>query len=138
MMSMIHTALDLNDKNKLVAMLWHQGETDANLLAEYDEHRSNLQNLLQAVRSEFNCPNLPFIAGDFVQQWNEENPQIVKPVIKAIKDVCSNNSKCEFVNTEGLLSNDQTLKNGDTIHFSRESLYILGERYFEKFKTLTE
>ena len=41
-----------------------------------------------------------------------------------------------FVETADLLSNNQKTSNGDDIHFCRESLYILGRRYYEAFEKL--
>ena len=41
-----------------------------------------------------------------------------------------------FVQTSDLLSNNQKIQNGDDIHFCREALYILGQRYFEAFKEI--
>jgi hypothetical protein len=136
MLEMIKTALNLNSENKLVAFLWHQGETDAILNATYETHFENLSYLLNAVRNRFKCPNLPFVAGDFVQEWKNKNGKICEPVIKAIQNVCKTNEKCAFVETVGLLSNNLIVDYEDIIHFSRESLYILGVRYFDAYKNI--
>ena len=45
--------------------------------------------------------------------------------------------KAAFVETADLPSNNQKTGNGDDIHFCRESLHVLGQRYFEKFLALT-
>ncbi len=134
MIEMTQTALDLNPENRLVAFLWHQGETDALLNASYETHYGNLSTLIKTVREKFNCPDLPFVAGDFVQQWIEQNSAICKPVISAMRDVCRDLNNAEFVETDGLLSNSQKLGWDDTIHFCRDSLYELGRRYFYAFK----
>ena len=133
MMEMIRTALALNPENRLVALLWHQGETDAIYHATYDQHYNHLSTLLSSVRETFAVPELPFIAGDFVQQWIEANPEICAPVLDAIRAVCRDTARCGFVETNDLPSNDQDFGGGDNIHFCRRSLYELGVRYFEKF-----
>lgn len=138
MIEMIKTALNLNPKNKLVAFLWHQGETDAILNALRDIHYKNLDTLVKTVRSTFNCQNLPFIAADFVNQWKNDNMTICFPVIEAIKNVCSDNINAKFIETSGLQSNDQMVGNGDTIHFSREALNLLGIKYFEAYKEISQ
>ena len=69
MIDMTRTALELNSKNKLVAFLWHQGETDAILNASQQTHFNHLSTLVQSVRNIFSCESLPFIAGDFANQW---------------------------------------------------------------------
>lgn len=143
MMEMIRTALSLNEKNCLVGFLWHQGETDALLNASYEIHYNHLMRLLRSVRNEFAVPELPFIAGDFVQQWKHDNIGICTPVVNAIHDVCRDCGHGIFVETGGLKSNAQELYDDpqeaeDTIHFSRRATYSLGKRYFEAFVKVFE
>ena len=138
MLEMTQTALELNPENRLKAFLWHQGETDALLNASYDTHYGNLSTLIKTVREKFHCPELPFVAGDFVQQWVGENAEICKPVVGAIHDLCRDLRNAKFVETNGLLSNAQKLGTDDTIHFCRNALYELGRRYFHAFMEITE
>lgn len=142
MMEMISTALELNEENRLLGLLWHQGETDAVHNASYRVHYDHLMGLVQSVRKEFQVPAMPFIAGDFVHHWKGENAEICAPVIDAIRAVCQDCGHGAFVETDGLLSNLQELGRStqcglemiqDNIHFSRNSLYLLGERYFEVY-----
>lgn len=143
MMEMIKTALSLNSSNRLVAFLWHQGETDAENKADCNTHYKNLSTLLNSVINTFNVPDLPFIAGDFVHDWKDKNLDICEPVIKAIKMVCAEHKNGRFVESDGLKSNAQVIPTnhplgwGDTdiIHFSRASIYELGDRYFDAFLT---
>lgn len=137
MMKMITTALELNTANKLVALLWHQGETDASLNADFQTHYKNLSTLINNVRKTYKCKNLPFIAGDFVHHWKSENMKICEPVIDAIKEACSDIGNAIFIDTTGLQSNDQRIGNQDNIHFCREALYQLGVKYFKAYEELT-
>ena len=41
-----------------------------------------------------------------------------------------------FVETSDLLSNNQKTQNNDDIHFCRESLHILGHRYYDAFEKI--
>lgn len=116
MMEMIKISLELNENNRLIALLWHQGEADAVLNASYETHYANLSTLVNAVKTTFHRPDLPFIAGDFTAQWKKENKLICEPVIRAIKDVCRECINGVFVTTDELLSNSQTYCCGDTIH----------------------
>ena len=141
MMEMIRTALSLNLENRLVAFLWHQGETDAIFQASHDLHYRNLSILLNSVRDTFHVPNLPFVAGDFVQHWKNDNIGICTPVVAAIRDVCTDLPFCGFVETDGLLSNTQEPywkpeEIDDSIHFSRQALYTLGLRYYRCFEEI--
>ena len=141
MLDMTKTALELNAENRLVALLWHQGENDAAAGASYETHYRNLSALVRGVRETFGTPALPFIAGDFVQHWKGENAGLCAPVVEAIRAVCRNCSPAAFVETDGLLSNLQFSSHHpfgweDNIHFCRRSVYELGERYFRAFAAL--
>jgi len=134
MMDMIQTALSLNPENRIVAFLWHQGETDACNKMTYDYYYENLTKLITTTRNTYSIENVPFICANFVKQWRDKNahPAWVD-IISAMRDVVKNNPKCAFIETDHLSSNDEILHNGDDIHFSRQSLYDLGELYFEEF-----
>ncbi|MHB8963494.1 MAG: sialate O-acetylesterase [Saccharofermentanales bacterium] len=133
MMEMIKTALELNSANRMAALLWHQGETDAVLGAGREQHYKNLSTLVKTVRSTFGYDTLPFIAGDFVYHWRNENLEPCLPVIDAMKDVCRDIGNARFIETSGLQSNHQKVGNNDTIHFCREAIYSLGMMYYEAF-----
>lgn len=133
MIEMIKTALELNSENKLVAFLWHQGETDAMLNTTKQMYFDNLSMLVKSVRNIFNCESLPFIAGDFVNNWKNDNLEISIPVITAIKDVCGSIGHAKFVETDELQSNAQKINSQDTIHFCREAQDQLGIKYFNAF-----
>ena len=140
MMEMIRTALSLNPENRLIALIWHQGETDAICHATYDQHYHHLNTLLNSVRDTFEVPELPFIAGDFVPRWKEANIQIAAPVSDAMRAVCTDCGHGGFAESHGLGSNAQDVDvhplgwgNTDDIHFSRRSIYELGLRYFREY-----
>ncbi len=141
MMEMIREALALNPENRLVAFLWHQGETDAMFQATYEQHYRHLLTMLSSVRETFGAAGLPFVAGDFVQHWKGDNAAISAPVVDAMRALCAEQPCCGFVETEGLLSNSQEQwhkpeEMDDSIHFSRRSIYKLGERYYRCFREI--
>lgn len=144
MTDMIRTALALNVDNRLICLIWHQGETDAVYNASYDVHYENLFTLVKLTRETFRAPELPFIAADFVHQWRDDNAGICAPVLDAIRAVCRDCGNAAFVETDGLLSNrQQSEQDGrtvidDTIHFSRRALYTLGKRYFDAYRAASE
>jgi len=137
-MEMIRTALALNAENRIVGFLWHQGETDAIANVSYEVHYHHLMGLLTSVRREFHISDVPFIAGDFVHHWKNENLEICTPVVEAIRAVCRECGYGAFVETDGLLSTLQELERDplgwlNYLHFSRKALYELGHRYFETY-----
>ena len=145
MIEMTQKALSMNKENRLVGILWHQGETDVINGATYDGHYNYLMGLVRSVGERFQVPAIPFIAGDFVQEWKNELLQFCIPVIDAIRDVCRDYEKGAFVETEGLKSNWQEWQcnvpgweSQDKIHFSRKSVYELGKRYFKEYCKLVE
>jgi hypothetical protein len=103
------------------------------MCASYDVHYNNLITLVKTVRNEFGYKKLPFIAADFVHDWKNMNLDICDPVVRAIRAVCRDLGNAGFVETDGLSSNAQANGGDDTVHFSREALMILGNRYFDKY-----
>ena len=75
------------------------------------------------------------IAGGFCDEWYWKNKTQSDAVLQAIRETVESFGGA-FVETQGLLSNNQKTGNGDDIHFCRESLHILGKRYFEAFKAM--
>ena len=144
MMEMTRTALALNPENRLVALLWHQGETDATRGASFEEHYKNLGGLLESVRTTFHTPDLPFIAGDFVQDWKSSCIEACNPVVDAMRAVCADCGNGGFVETADLKSNRQELNYRpwnwaeDPIHFSRKAIYELGVRYYAEFERIVK
>lgn len=134
LLEMTDYALGLHEENRVVAFLWHQGEHDAFEENDPDIFESQLEEILTEIRGRYNN-DLPFIAGDFVNEWKQENIVLCEPIVERIKKVASGNNSA-FVETEDLLSNNQQNGDGDTIHFCREALYELGRRYFKKYSEL--
>lgn len=138
MMEMTRTALSLNPENRLIALLWHQGENDAGQRATYDQHYGHLMTLLRLVREAYDVPSLPFVAGDFVADWKSKNQENCAPVVAAMRAVCADCGNGGFVETADLKSNlqegiEHPLGWADDIHFSRRSIYELGKRYFAEY-----
>lgn len=141
MLAMTRTALALNPENRLIGLLWHQGERDSKLHASYEQHYHNFAALVQGLRDCFASPALPFVAGDLVQDWAGKNRECTDPVVSATRAVCQDLGGA-FVSTQGLASNGEL---GcphpfgieyDDLHFCRPALYELGHRYFEAFLSL--
>ena len=146
MIEMTLLARSLNVNNRLIALLWHQGEEDVALNADQTEHYKNVLALVTAAREKFDQYDLPFVAGDFVPQWKQwkrENGQSPDGVVSAMRNVCHDVPFAAFVESNGLTSNhEQNARpprwegwNNDMVHFSRNALSELGKRYFSAFCT---
>ena len=135
MIEMIDYALSLNSENRLVALLWHQGEHDAFEKNPPDTYEKQLMGLVNSVRERYSVPTLPFVCGDFVNEWKSENIEICAPIVEKIRLVAERVGGV-FVETSDLLSNNQKIGNGDGIHFCRESIYELGRRYLAAYEKI--
>jgi len=130
MLAMTEAALAPHPENELKVLLWHQGENDSSPKGKA-AYAANFGGLVRGFRGKFNAPGLPFVAGDFVWQWRKKN-RCAGKVAAAARAVCEEIGGA-FVETEGLLSNDEAIGGGDDIHFCRNALHQLGERYFEAY-----
>lgn len=136
LVEMTDYALSLNPENRIIGVLWHQGEHDAFEGNTPENYYKQLKEMLLDIRARYG--NMPFVAGDFCHDWKDKNLAICQPIVNTIKQVVDEIGNAGFVKTADLLSNNQKTGNGDEIHFCRESLYTLGKRYFKEFYRLYE
>ena len=134
LLEMTDYALSLNKENRVVGFLWHQGEHDAFEKNEPETFKEQLGAQLQSIRSRYG--DMPFIAGDFVNEWKSKNLADCKPIVEKIQEVIIEAGNGAFVETADLPSNNEKTGNGDDIHFCRESLRVLGRRYFAAYREL--
>ena len=134
-LEMTNYALDLNENNRVVAFLWHQGESDFCHKNPIEKFEMQLKEMLLDMRGHYG--EIPVIAGDFVQDWKEKNPQ-TEEYTQAIKRAIKEVGNASFVESNNLLSNAQKLGDNDDIHFCRQALVELGERYFKAFEDLNK
>jgi hypothetical protein len=113
----------------LMAILWHQGESDSNagLAPLYEQ---GLRALIERVRTELGNPTLPFIIGQMGRfdgnPWNAPRMH-VDSVHRALAAQLPN---VAFVSSEGLKDK------GDNTHFTAAAARELGRRYAEAYLQL--
>ena len=134
LVELVDYALSLDEENRVVAFLWHQGEHDSVAGNPPEKFGAELKEQMLTIRARYG--NMPIVAGDFVNDWKSKNLALCEPIIAKIKEVLKECGRSAFVETADLLSNDQKTGNGDDIHFCRQSQHILGKRYFNAFKNL--
>ena len=143
-LDMINIGLSLNKNNRIVAFLWHQGEHDTfeNAQFSFDERYNyyyfNLLKQFLGFREEYKQFEFPFITGGLCRDWKKRYYTETEAVEKATIDVCEKIGNAAFVPTNDLPSNEEAIHNGDEDHFSKESILILGKRYFEAFASLKD
>ena len=142
MLSMTRAALAENpDDNRIVAFLWHQGEHDSFENADWDPekryrvHKENVRATFADFYDQFGDNTIPVVAAGFSNEYYLTNVEACDAVLKAIReDVAEIGGS--FIETDDLQSNNQRIGNGDPYHFCRESLHILGSRYFDEYRKL--
>lgn len=131
-------------RNEIVALLWHQGECDSVCNPDftpetrYETYKRNLTAQLEDFKTRYADAingNLPFIAGGFCSEWYLKNKIPCDAVLRGLREVADEQNGA-FVETSDLPSNNQKTANGDDIHFCRESLHILGARYFDAYNVI--
>ena len=145
MRDMVEKALSMHQENRVVALCWHQGESDAferpdmeNATERRNAYEAYFEKFILETRKICNNDTLPVMTGGFTQEWSKHFKPQCEAVIAATVAVCKRLGHARFHATEGLLSNNEKTSNGDDIHFCRESLHILGERYYQSFVSILE
>lgn len=115
---------------ELKAVLWHQGESDAEpeLANSYEE---NLRNVISQFREDLGIPELPFIIGQLGQFPGKPWTEWERTVDRAHRNIAEADQNIVFVTSEDLLP----MK--DRIHFNAESLRRFGGRYAEAYLGMT-
>lgn len=143
MLDLASYALRLNPENRVVAFLWHQGECDAYENADWSYEKreksyySDLKAVVKGLRTHCGTPGLPFLCGGFTDEWSADYREACDAVMTASKKVCRDVENACFTDTQGLLSNNQKIGNSDTIHFCKDAVYTIGQRYFENYINIT-
>jgi hypothetical protein len=110
----------------LRAILWHQGESDANPQAA-PQYEARLRTLIGRFRSEFGNDRLPLVLGQ-LGQWPERPWDAAwKQVDQAHREVAASVPGVQFVSSQGLAHK------GDVLHFDAAAARELGHRYAAAF-----
>lgn len=107
----------------LRAVLWHQGESDAQDAASAAAHAGRLRALIRALRSERGLADLPILIGDLADfSGPAENRMLHDQVRAGLRMVVATDPHAAFVESGGLAKVDK-------VHFGREALIDFGRRY---------
>lgn len=111
---------------ELQAILWHQGESDANPAAA-PEYEQRLRALIARFRAELGNPSLPIIIGQLGRFPGRPWTAPVVQVDAAHRRVAADVPHVAYVSSEGLADN------ADNLHFSADAARELGRRYAAAF-----
>jgi hypothetical protein len=120
--------------SKIIAVLWHQGESDC-FAERWPLYEERCLHIFESIRKELGLgDDVPFLVGglgDFLKDWNPERAKHLSEVNKAIRRVVDSRDWITFVPATGLTHK------GDNLHFNAAALREFGERYFAAFRTMT-
>ena len=112
---------------KIVAVLWHQGETDAS--RNNRNYKADLKEVICNFREDLNLNGVPFLLGELASFYKPEIMANVPFVDRAMYELAEELPAIRVVKTKDLRHK------GDNLHFDTESAHRLGERYFSAFRT---
>ena len=127
----IRRTLRATKNGTLKAILWHQGEGDANEELA-DNYEAALRNLLKRFRVDLDNPHLPIFIGQLGQFAKRPWTDSYRIVDHAHQDVAAEDTHVLFVSSNGLTSES------DNIHFNAPSMRTLGQRYAQAYRTWYE
>lgn len=108
---------------RIVAILWHQGESDTNICTE--NYKDKLKTIIANFRKDLELKDVPFILGglgSFLDpEWHAERYD------QFIREVAQETELCGFASADGLTDR------GDQLHFDTPSQYELGRRYWQEY-----
>jgi hypothetical protein len=129
--------LNLNFDNRLVAILWQQGEADTWNI----NYQQNLDNMITNLRNDIVNYNIktPFLLGGFVPYWLnlEDTTGTVRKETtnNIIKDTQNRLPYCYYVDPSSPTVIEKENPEVESVHYDAPSLRELSARYFEKYQS---
>jgi hypothetical protein len=127
--------LEAYPEGRLVAILWHQGETDVYLNnTDYDE---DLDRFILDLRADLGDTTVPFVLGGMVPYWVDQAPERQMQQ-QILKDTPLRNGHVAYADPEIPFLIEKSDNTFDEIHFDANGQRELGQRYFDQFLTIVE
>lgn len=110
----------------IVAVLWHQGETDAH--RGNRNYKADLREVIGNFREDLNLNDVPFLLGELGSFYKPEILGNTPFVNSAMWELAEELPRVRVVKTGDLTHQ------GDFLHFDTKSAHLLGERYFAEYQ----
>lgn len=122
-------------EGEVVAILWHQGETDVFL--ENQNYQQDLDSFIVDLRADISADSVPFILGGMVPYWVAQDlpRQNFQQLIKQTPQRIGMTGYADPEVPTMITKPDDTF---DEIHFDAAGQRELGQRYFQQYLELTE
>jgi hypothetical protein len=130
----LHLDKDKGYKNKVVAVLWQQGEYDTS--QDNKNYYRHLRKFIRSFRTDLggDKSRIPFYLGQPVETWKDGGAVTDKHLRRIIKKVARVIKDTYVVSSSRLKSNKSQGTGNDEIHFSAKAQRKLGRRYFRVFQ----
>lgn len=119
------------EKSQLMAVLWHQGESDSQG-GKYRDYYQKLDRIINKLRQALDAPQIPFILGGLGDYLGKSAFGLSCTEYELINQelyrYAQNNEQCYFVTGEKLYPNP------DGIHINAESQRRFGIRYYKAYQ----
>lgn len=118
----------------IVAILWHQGESDSQN-DRYLVHGKKLKLVLNSIRKELDLWDVPVLIGglgDFLANYDNGRHIQGRLINREMEKLTQTDPMMGYVPADGLGHN------GDDLHFNAAALYKFGLRYYEAFRKLED
>ena len=127
----VKKAREAQKTGRIVAVLWHQGENDAN--KQTPGYTEKLRTVVRNFRRDLQLGSeVPFIAGDLASFYKEDISANVDIIDGALKTLAAEEPSFLIVHTKDLNHR------GDHLHYDTASQHELGKRYFEAYRKFTQ
>ena len=118
--------------SRLVAVLWHQGESDCQSDEDVAAYQQRFVRMVIRLRQDLGMPELPVILGEIPQKIGESwktqgREQQMNAILNQLAREVPN---CAIASSKGLAVKP------DGVHFDSESCRELGSRYFRAYRSL--
>jgi hypothetical protein len=125
--------ISTNPENKLVSILWHQGENDVG----NSNYQKYLDDFIVNIRNDLEAETVPFILGGMVPYWvrqrdSRKNQQMI------ISSSTERHDYIGYADPESPFVIQKNNNNVDQIHYDAKGQRELANRYFEQFVKIIE
>lgn len=129
----VNFALENNKNSKLIAILWHQGESDVG----YPTYASALDTMINNMRTDItgDQSSTPFILGGMVPYWVNIEPgaDAQQKIIADTVNRVANTGYVDPTKPTVITKSDDTV---DNIHYDAAGQREMGKRYFSEYLKL--
>ena len=123
----------------ILGMLWQQGESDAKNKETASAYAENLSELIHAVRTEFQAPEMLFVFGEVLPKADYKKEDSPAAILRKQQKLVSENA-CSYYSTRGarlVKTNGLSLRKDDkdsphptdVVHFGTQGTLELGQRF---------